>query len=924
MAEQKNDWKTTLNLPQTAFPMKASLSAKEPEILKKWEETDLYNQILTVRQDAPKYILHDGPPYANGNIHLGHALNKILKDFIVKTKSMEGHYAPYVPGWDCHGLPIEHKVDQEIKDRRHQMSVSDVRKLCREYAQRYVGIQRDEFKRLGVLGQWQEPYTTLDTRFEGDIVRFFNSFVKKGNVTRKKRPVYWCVSCQTALAEAEVEYHDHSSPSITVKFALENPPAFLSEAAGARPVDVLIWTTTPWTIPANLAIALHPDFDYALFEMNGACFIAASQLIPALSESTGQAYRILREFKGEVLKGFRARHPLFDRDSLIINTDYVTLDAGTGCVHTAPGHGDEDYKAGIEYGLDIYSPVRSDGTFDETAAPYTGISVFKANPGVVEDLREKGRLLHQQDISHSYPHCWRCRKPVIFRATEQWFIAMDQAELRLKALEEIKKVNWLPDWGEERIANMIANRPDWCISRQRDWGVPIPVFYCTHCENPLVDPVAIERIAEIFSKQGSDSWYTLDISEFITPGSRCQQCGKDEFRKGEDILDVWFESGSSWAILNHLQGHRFPADLYVEGGDQYRGWFHSSLLVGVSAADASPYRQVITHGWALDEKGKAMSKSLGNVIKPQTIIDQMGAEILRMWIALVNYREDIRLGKEILSRVTETYRKIRNTWRFMLAVLPDFDPDASPLIMAQTDEVDRYILVRWSEVKARILGHYNKFEYHQVTHSMTNFFNVDLSPFYLHVKKDQLYCNDLQDSGRRAAQAVIFHILCESLRLMAPILAFTTEEAWEHVPAFAGKASSVHCELFPAVNPDFAGLVDGSKWGQIMALRDRVLKEIETARNEKLIGDSLEARVSLQLDPAWYELAQQEQSLLKLILVVSDIRITAAETESIRIERVTGSKCPRCWNRFPDPSAAEEEKLCSRCQTVTDAMKARV
>jgi len=921
MSEQKKDWKETLNLPQTSFPMKAQLSAKEPEIIKKWQEIDIYQQILNTRSGAPRYILHDGPPYANGNIHLGHALNKILKDFIIKTKSMEGYYAPYIPGWDCHGLPIEHKVDQEIKEKRHTMNISDVRRLCREYAQRFVDIQREEFKRLGVFGEWQNPYTTLDTRYESDIIHFFNSFVKNNNIYRKKRPVYWCISCQTALAEAEVEYHNHTSPSITVRFALESPPAFLSQAAKNKPIDILIWTTTPWTIPANLAIAVHPDFDYSLFEMDGELFIAASRLIPVLCETTGKTYRILTNFKGEALKGFKARHPLFQRDSLIINTEYVTLDAGTGCVHTAPGHGEDDYRAGIEYGLDIYSPVLSNGNFDETAAPYTGMNVFKANPKVAEDLKGKNRLLHQQNIQHSYPHCWRCKKPVIFRATEQWFIAMDQAELRQKALNAISEVDWLPEWGEERITNMIANRPDWCISRQRDWGVPIPVFYCCKCEHTLIDTASIERTAEIFSKQGSDSWYLLDSDKFLTPGTRCPQCGHEEFKKGDDIIDVWFESGSSWSILKHRNGHQFPADMYIEGGDQYRGWFHSSLLVGISAAGQSPYRQVITHGWALDENGRAMSKSMGNVIKPQTIIDQMGAEILRMWIALVNYREDIRLGKEILSRVTETYRKIRNTWRFMLAVLPDFNPDDHPLEIASTDEVDRYILVRFSEVKERILAHYKKFEYHQVAHTMTNFSTVDLSAFYLHVKKDQLYCDAVDNPQRRTAQSVIFHVLNESLRLMAPILAFTAEEAWEHLPAFAGKQTSVHCALFPETPQEFKSLVDENKWQQIMDLRDRILKEIETARTAKTVGDSLEAKVILKLSPPLFELINDNIDLLKLTLVVSDIKLSCYDQEEIVIKRMSGQKCPRCWNRFPAPNDHHEDILCSRCQKVVDAMK---
>ncbi|MCP5103832.1 MAG: isoleucine--tRNA ligase, partial [bacterium] len=697
--EKKIKWKDTLNLPKTAFPMKAQLNRKEPQILKKWDDINIYKKILEKRDGQELYMLHDGPPYANGNIHLGHALNKLLKDFVVKTKNMEGFYAPYVPGWDCHGLPIEIKVEEKLGSKKQQMSTEDIRKKCREYAERFVDIQSEEFKRLGVIGDWKNRYTTLDHKYETSVIDYFKSFVEKKNVIRKKRPVFWCTSCTTALAEAEVEYSNHTSPSIYVKFLLTDIPDFLEEYSG-KEIFVLIWTTTPWTIPANLAIALQPAYDYALCEINGEYYIAATRLVPIIAELVKSDYKILKEFKGDALNKLKTKHPLFDRDSVIINTDYVELETGTGCVHTAPGHGEDDYRAGLANDLEIYSPVGPSGLFDDTAGKYEGKHIFKANAEIVTDLDDRGRLIHHDKIDHSYPHCWRCQKPVIYRATEQWFIAMDTADLRQKALEEIKKVKWLPAWGEERIYNMIATRPDWCISRQRDWGVPIPVFFCKDCGEPLLSAEGVEKTSKQFSTSGSDSWYTMDISNFLPEGAKCAKCTGQNFEKGKDILDVWFESGASFNVLENFPRHRFPADMYLEGGDQYRGWFHSSLLVGVSAKKCSPYGTVITNGWALDKKGHAMSKSRGNVIKPQTIINDKGAEILRLWVAMVNYKEDTRLGDEILSRVTESYRKIRNTWRFMLGVLADFDPkkDLSLLTGENPREVDLYILNKLQQV----------------------------------------------------------------------------------------------------------------------------------------------------------------------------------------------------------------------------------
>jgi len=909
---EKTNWKDTLNLPQTAFPMKASLNQNEPSLLEEWDRTDLYRRILAERAGSPRYILHDGPPYANGHIHLGHALNKILKDFIVKSKSMEGFQAPYVPGWDCHGLPIEINIDRQLGEKKQDMSALEIRQRCRAYAEDFVNIQRDEFRRLGVLGDWEHPYRTIDPSYEAHIIRSFGAFVKTGNVVRKNRPVYWCVSCQTALAEAEVEYQNHRSHSITVPFLMQDlPEAFRPWAKDG--VSILIWTTTPWTLPANLAIAVHPEYDYALFELNGRHYIAASRLTPLIAEQVGGTARILAEVPGAELHRLKARHPLFERDSLIINTDYVALDTGTGCVHTAPGHGEDDYRAGLSYGLEIYSPVKGDGTFDESAAPYTGLQVFAANDVVCHDLEQKGALLHRATIEHSYPHCWRCKNPVIFRATPQWFIAMDTAQLREQAREAIRTVSWLPPWGEERIDQMIANRPDWCISRQRTWGVPIPVFFCDQCGEGLLSAEAVEKVATTFETEGSDAWYRRPASDFIPEGTVCPQCGQAHFHAGRDILDVWFESGASWGVVEQRENHAFPADMYLEGGDQYRGWFHSSLLVGVRGRGQSPYRGVITHGWALDHEGRAMSKSLGNVIKPQSIIDAKGAEILRLWIAMVNYREDIRLGEEILARVVESYRKIRNTWRFMLGVLHDFNPDTDTVPLEQRQPVDLYALSRHEAVKQQVLDAYRSFEFHQVAHRMFNYFISDLSAFYLNIQKDPLYCQGADDPVRRSAQSTIFTILAETLRLMAPILSFTAEEAWRFLPSFAEKKDSVFLHLLPqsTVLPP----LDQDRWNRHMAWRDEVLKALEETRASKTIRDALEAEVFLTV-PTTESDDQDDPQALAFLFGVARVRLEQGPSLTVRVAPFDGAKCPRCWNRFtPQPS---DQELCPRCAAVME------
>ncbi len=917
MSNEKDvNWKDTLNLPKTEFPMKARLNKKEPELLKFWNDIKIYERIIEKNKNSETFMLHDGPPYANGHIHLGHALNKILKDFIVKTKSMEGFKAPYKPGWDCHGLPIEIKVDKDLGKRKRDMEVPEIREKCREYAENFINIQRDEFKRLGIFGDWDNPYTTINPVYESYILKAFKSFVESGNIIRKKRPVYWCTSCHTALAEAEVEYDNHTSPSIYVKFKLADYPDFLSEFQD-KEISVLIWTTTPWTIPANLAIAVKEDYDYALFELNGEYYIAAELLIPLISELVNSEYKILKKFKGNELKGVNTVHPLIDRNSIIITTNYVTLDQGTGCVHTAPGHGEDDYRAGLEYGLDIYAPVGPTGLFDETVEKYSGQKIFASNNIIVEDLDKAGRLLYSDSVEHSYPHCWRCKKPIIFRATEQWFISMDTAELRNKALEEIKKVKWIPEWGEGRISNMVGNRPDWCISRQRNWGVPLPVFFCEKCDHPVVEPDIIDKVRSVFEKEGSDSWYKKDINYFLPDNYKCEKCGSSEFRKGVDILDVWFESGSSFGVLENSPEHKFPADLYLEGGDQYRGWFHSSLLVGVSYKKRSPYESVLTHGWVLDHKGRAMSKSIGNVISPQTIIDDKGAEILRLWVAMVNYREDIKLGNEVISRVVESYRKIRNTWKFMLGVMSDFSPDNDSVSVEDYSEIETYILYKLQILKKKILEAYKMFEFHTIFHAISNFFITDLSSFYLHITKDNLYCNLKNSKERKATQTVIFKLLKETTLLLAPILSFTTEEVWEHIPDFKGKTESVHLCKFPEIDKEFDNLESKEIWSVLMNIRDLVQKEIEAARSEKIIGDSLEAEITLTLPEKDFKVISNNKSIFKNITVTSKVNIKSGKVIDISVKKFEGSKCPRCWNWFENSlNSTDNTDLCPRCNSV--------
>ncbi len=904
--------KETLNLPKTSFPMKARLPQKEPEILKFWKEIDLYNRIRQERKGAPKFILHDGPPYANGRIHLGHALNKILKDFIVKSYTMMGYDSPFLPGWDCHGLPIEIKVDQLLGPKKKNMTKVEIREECRKYAEKYINLQRKEFIRLGVFGEWDRPYLTMDPSYEADIIRHLGAFFRRGEIYRDKKPVYWCPHCKTALAEAEVEYREHRSPGIYVKFKFKDAEKIWPDLAG-RDVYVVIWTTTPWTLPANLAIALHPEYDYGVYEVDGEYMIFALRLAPIVEEKLGKNFKLVKRFVGKDLEGLKALHPFIDRESLLITADYVTLEQGTGCVHTAPGHGEEDFHSGKAYGLEIYSPIDDNGRFTSDVERFSGMLVWDADPKIIELLREKGALLLEEEITHSYPHCWRCKGPIIFRATEQWFISMDKAGLRKKALEEIKKVRWIPEWGEERIYNMIENRPDWCISRQRVWGVPIPVFYCRSCGKPVVSEQIIEHVASIFERKGSNAWFELSEEELLPEGTRCPHCGGTSFRKETDIVDVWFESGTSHAVLLRHEHLSWPSDVYLEGNDQYRGWFHSSLLVAIAGEGASPYRQVITHGWVLDEKGRAMSKSLGNVIEPQKIIDQYGAEILRLWVSMVDYKEDVRLGDEILKRLSEAYRKIRNTWRFMLGNLYDFNPEKDAVSEEELLPVDRYILKKFRLMVPKVVEHYRNYQYYKIFHLFYNFFTVDLSAFYLDITKDRLYCSHPQDKGRRAVQTVIFEMLRDSARLLAPILSFTAEEVWKHIPNFIGKKESVHLELFPEVKEEPFSSEEEQEWEVLFSFREMANKALEDARRSDFIGNSLEAKLVISAEGKAREVLEKYRPYLTEFFIVSGVEIKDGK-DGVKVERAEGQKCQRCWMFHPEVGRdSEHPNLCPRC-----------
>jgi isoleucyl-tRNA synthetase len=940
------EWKDTVNLPRTDFPMKANLPATEPAALARWAAMDLYGQIRRRRRGAPKFVLHDGPPYANGNIHIGTAMNKILKDLVVKSRSMAGYDAPYVVGYDCHGLPIELQVDRELGPKKREMPIADFCRACRAYAERFIDTMTEQFERLGILGTWDAPYLTMDFPYQAAIARAFGRFVEQGLVYKGKKPVHWCIHCRTALAEAEVEYENHTSPSIYVEFPLAPDGAADLSARipelGGRDVSVLIWTTTPWTIPSNLAVAFHPEFDYAAYDVDGRAVIVAEALAPAIGEAVGRAFdRPLARMKGELLEGVRFRHPLYERDSVGVLGDYVTLEAGTGAVHTAPGHGADDFATGMKYGLEIYAPVGPGGHFLDTVGLFGGMRVFDANPRVEEALKERGRLWHRHAFAHQYPHCWRCHNPVIFLATSQWFIRLDGAHLqdqgrtlREAAIDAVDHhVRWIPAWGRDRISNMIVNRPDWCISRQRVWGVPIPAVDCTSCGEAIVTPALVEQAATVFEQYGADAWYERPTAEFIPAGLTCPSCGGSSFDREMNILDVWFDSGSSHeAVLSVRPDLTWPADIYLEGSDQHRGWFQSSLLVGLGTRGRAPFREVVTHGFIVADDGRKMSKSLGNSIEPQDIIKESGADILRLWVSMSDYTQEVHLSKEILSRVVEAYRKIRNTLRYLLGNLYDFDPGVHSVEVGRLEEVDRYILARYADVAERVLGAYDEYAYGTIFQAVNAFATVDLSAFYADVSKDRLYTFAARSVERKSAQTAMYLMADGLTRLIAPILSFTADELWRHLPG--PREESVHMAVFPSrAELDLLAdreLVD--RWSRLISLREQVLAEIEPLRKNKRIGSSLQARVALSAPPRELAFLQGYARDLPMLFIVSDVELrslptgpearTAAEAEphaegtvQVTIERAHGMKCERCWRYVgtvsTDPASAG---LCERCR----------
>ncbi len=928
------EWKDTVNLPRTGFPMKANLQTAEPEALARWEAMDLYGTIRDQRRGAPRFVLHDGPPYANGHIHLGHALNKILKDLVVKSKTMAGFDSPYVPGYDCHGLPIELKVDRELGPKKRDMSIADVRRACRASADRFIGIMTGEFKRLLVFGEWDTPYVTMDARYQADIARCLGKFVERGLVYKGKKPVHWCIHCRTALAEAEVEYADHSSPSIYVEFRL-NPESAAElarrvPALADRPVSVLIWTTTPWTIPSNLAIAFHPEFDYAAFDVDGRAVIVAEGLAERVSQATGRPFSSpVAKMKGDQLEHIRFQHPLYARDSVGVLADYVTLEAGTGAVHTAPGHGADDFLTGRKYGLDIYAPVGPGGHFLDTVELFGGQRVFDANPNVESALKERGRLWQRGVFEHQYPHCWRCHNPVIFLATAQWFVRMDgdgviQGEdgvartLREAAQFAIDhQVRWIPSWGRDRIFNMVTNRPDWCISRQRAWGVPIPAVDCTACGEALLTPELITRAADVFEQHTADAWYERPIEEFLPPGVKCPSCGGTEFQRERDILDVWFDSGSSHeAVLPRYSHLTWPSDMYLEGSDQHRGWFQSSLLVALATRGKPAYREVLTHGFLIDLEGRKMSKSVGNVISPQDVIKESGAEILRLWVALSDYSEELRVSKEILTRVVDAYRKLRNTVRILAANLYDFQPATDLVPVAELDDLDRYALGRYAEVAERVKAAYEAYDFAGGAKLLNQLATVDLSAFYVDVTKDHMYTFAPASPARRSTQTSMY-LICDGLaRLLAPILPVTADTLWLHLPG--RRSPSVHLESFP----DVSGMVDQDlmgTWERLLAVRDQVNAALEDKRRDKVIGTALGARVVITASGPIGALLQQHLDRLPMLFIVSDVALNigstdGADTVQVEVDRAAGVKCERCW-RFV-PSVRTEPQwagICDRC-----------
>ena len=922
------DYNQTMNLPKTEFPMRAGLPQSEPERLKKWEADRVYDHVMENNEGKPLYVLHDGPPYANGNIHLGTALNKTLKDFIVRYKNMAGFQSPYVPGWDTHGLPTELKARKKAGvDNSSTISDVELRKICREFAEGYIDDQRSQFKRLGGIGEWDNPYITLQKEFEATQIEVFAEMACKGYIYKGLKPVYWCPDCQTALAEAEIEYAEDPCDSIYVKFLVTDDKGLLTQmGADLSKTYFVIWTTTTWTLPANDAICVGPNFTYSLVKWEDEYYVMAEALYESAMKAAGKTgYQVVGTIQGKDLEYMKTAHPFIDRTSLVIVGDHVTLESGTGCVHTAPGHGVDDFNVCQNYpDIPVIVPVDSLGRMTEEAGEkFAGLTTSQANAAIAEHLKETGALFAMEKIIHQYPHCWRCKNPVLFRATEQWFCSVE--DFKEDAVKAIQDVQWIPAWGEDRITSMVRDRRDWCISRQRKWGVPIPIFFCKECGEPLIDKEAMLAVSRLFREKGSDAWYELNAEDILPAGTKCKKCGASSFDKEKDIMDVWFDSGSTHAaVLSKRPYLKFPADLYLEGADQYRGWFQSSLLASKGTA---PYKAVVTHGWVVDGEGRKMSKSLGNGIEPQEIVDQYGADILRLWVASSDYHADIRISKDILKQLSEAYRKIRNTARYILGNLYDFNPDTDRVPLDQLLPIDQWALKKLDELNQKVREGYDAFEFHQVYHAIHNFCVVDMSNFYLDVIKDRLYAEKADGKLRRAAQTAIYTILDAMTRMIAPILAYTADEIWEYMPHHQGAdGRNVMYNQMPELTGVKADEAFTARWDRIHALRDDVQKALELSRKEKVIGKSLEASVTLYCGGELYDFVKSVEVELKTVFIVSHVDVIKGgegaiqgevEGFSVTVGKAGGEKCERCWV-YSDTVGADPEHptLCARCAAI--------
>lgn len=919
------DYSKTVSLPKTEFPMKADLANREPDIQRFWEEIDLYAGMLEKAAPKGEFILHDGPPYSNGDIHIGHALNKLLKDFIVRYKSMDGYQTPYIPGWDNHGLPIEQKVSENFRKKHLSPTLIEMRKACREYAAGWVDKQREQFKRLGITGEWEDPYLTMNYEYEATLIKVFGELAKQGYIYRGLKPIHWCIYDETALAEAEIEYAQHMSPSIYVRFPLVKDPngMFKTCCKGGENKNcfTMIWTTTPWTIPANLAVAVHPDYTYAFVDCGDDRYLIAEELVSkTMAAIGGDKYEIASIAKGSELEGIVFRHPIFDRESPVVFADYVTLEEGTGVVHTAPGHGREDFETGRKYGIEPLNPVSDRGIFTKEAGQFEGMHILKqGNQAVVEALRESGALLAESRIEHSYPHCWRCHNPVVFRTTVQWFLSIDHNELRTRLLEALDSVTFYPKEAENRLRAMIENSPDWCLSRQRSWGVAIPVFYCEDCGESIITDETIESVYQDSFVNGSDSWFEKDPKEILGQDFKCPKCGGDKFTKETDVLDVWFDSGSSSRAVVERRLHTYPSDMYCEGSDQHRGWFNKSLVLGVATRGASPFRNLVSHGFVLDAEGRAMSKSIGNTIAPQQIIKDVGADVLRLFVCSVDYSEDIRIGQEILKRVTDAYRRLRNTFRFLLGNLYDFDPERNRVAVENMQELDRWAMHRLQEIVRDVGAAYEALEFHRVFHVVHNYAAVDLSSLYLDIIKDRLYASAPDDHKRRSAQTALYEILSALVRMLAPVLAHTTEEVWKYMPG-EGRPVSVHLDEFPEVQEEYLDEELGARWQRIFEVRDEVLGAIEQARQSGVIGKPLESRVRILAPEPLYGLLKAYEADLPAVMIVSQVVLDrAADGEPLTVEvgPPEGEKCQRCWLVLDTVGKnSEHPMLCARCREV--------